>query len=82
LPETTNSTAVMAQRLVFWLPLIAAVLLLSACASQSSQSSAQEERPSGVGGGEETEQAGGELGDPALGDANAPVVMVEYADYQ
>ena len=83
MPETTNNTERMAQRLVLWLPLIAAALLISACASQSSQPSAQKERPSGNGGGgEETTQGGDELGHPVLGDADAPVVMVEYADYQ
>ena len=30
----------------------------------------------------ETREAGADLGNPSLGDENAPVLMVEYADYQ
>jgi protein-disulfide isomerase len=83
--------------LLLWLPLLAAVaLLLSGCAAQSSQPSGQEPRQSAedqtggsqtggsqTGGSGDGEQASrGELGHPALGDAGAPVVMVEYADFQ
>jgi hypothetical protein len=62
--------------LLLWLPLVV-VLLLSGCAAQSSRPPGQEAR-------EPAEERGsrGELGHPALGDAGAPVVMVEYADYQ
>ncbi len=31
---------------------------------------------------EETREAGADLGNPSLGDEDAPVVMIEYADYQ
>ena len=31
---------------------------------------------------EETREAGTDLGNPSLGDEDAPVVMIEYADYQ
>jgi protein-disulfide isomerase len=41
----------------------------------------EEERPSG-GGREGASQNGAELGHPALGSADAPVVMVEYGDFQ
>jgi protein-disulfide isomerase len=73
--------------LLLWLPLLAAVaLLLSGCAAQSSQPSGQEPRQSAedqTGGSGDGEQASrSELGHPALGDAGAPVVMVEYADFQ
>ncbi len=30
----------------------------------------------------ETQEAGADLGNPSLGDEDAPVLMVEYADYQ
>lgn len=51
--------------------------------SEAGQPSAGEEpagQPSQAGG----EQRGGdkELGHPALGEAGAPVVMIEYGDYQ
>ena len=80
-----NEGAKTAWPLLFWLPLIAvAALLLSGCASsQPSGQGAQAEQgeqTSGTGGGGEA--SGGELGHPVLGDAGAPVVMVEYADFQ
>jgi protein-disulfide isomerase len=40
---------------------------------------AQEEPPSG---GEQASQNGAELGHPSLGNAGAPVVMIEYGDFQ
>jgi hypothetical protein len=55
------------------LPLIAAVVaasLLSGCGAQSSQPSGQ--KPQRVA----------DLGHPGLGDSGAPVVMVEYGDFQ
>jgi protein-disulfide isomerase len=77
--------------LLLWLPLIVtAALLLSGCAAQNSQPSGQEARQSaedqsgesqtGGSGGEQASRSG--LGHPALGDTGAPVVMVEYADFQ
>jgi protein-disulfide isomerase len=42
---------------------------------------AQEERPSG-GEQERASQGGAELGHPSLGSADAPVVMIEYGDFQ
>jgi hypothetical protein len=69
------------------LPLIIAIagsaVLLSGERSQPAgqqPQSAEEERPSA--GGEEASQDGAELGHPSLGDADAPVVMIEYGDFQ
>ena len=42
---------------------------------------AQEEQPTG-NGPEEAAQNGAKLGHPTLGDADAPVVMVEYGDFR
>ena len=67
---------------MFPLIMAMAVALLSGCAAQSSQPSGQEpqaEQPSGSG---REEASRSELGHPSLGDANAPVVMVEYGDFQ
>ena len=84
--------------LLFWLPLIAAaLLLLCGCAAQTSQPSGQEPqagregqaseqtakqtaKPAGDRG--EAPQRDAALGHPGLGDADAPVVMVEYGDFQ
>jgi len=89
LPETSKNPGGGEGRawpLLFWLPLIAAVVaasLLSGCAAQSSQPSGQEPQ---AGQEEQTaEQASqrdAELGHPELGDSGAPVVMVEYGDFQ
>jgi hypothetical protein len=79
--------------LLFWLPLmVTAALLLSGCATQTSQPSGQEPHQpaedqtgraqTGGAGGDGEQASRGELGSPSLGDAGAPVVMVEYADYQ
>jgi protein-disulfide isomerase len=60
-----------------------AVALLSGCAAKSSRPSGQKpqaEQPSGSGGGQEASRSG--LGHPVLGDVSAPVVMVEYGDFQ
>ncbi len=35
-----------------------------------------------VASAETQEEAGADLGNPSLGDEDAPVLMVEYADYQ
>ncbi len=63
------------------LPLIVAVaVLLSGCGGEGQPpQSAREEQPSRP----DDEAAGdAELGSPSLGDAGAPVVMLEYADFQ
>ncbi len=46
----------------------------------SSQSSGQKKTQSAKK--EQASEAGGKLEHPALGDKNAPLVMVEYGDYQ
>jgi protein-disulfide isomerase len=99
LPETNKNPGGGAKRawpLLFWLPLITAVVaasFLSSCAAQSSQLSGQEPQ---AGQGEQTSnqtakpagdredapQRDAELGHPVLGDADAPVLMVEYGDFQ
>jgi hypothetical protein len=70
----------------FWplfvgVPLIAllavAAILLSGGGDGPSQPP-QDDRPQASGGGEEDSK----LGTPALGSADAPVVMTEYSDYQ
>ncbi|HEX5974348.1 MAG TPA: hypothetical protein VFY57_04220 [Rubrobacteraceae bacterium] len=76
--------------LLFSLPLIVALVaaaLLSGC--EGSRPSAQEERQhaenQSTGSGGDREQAsrgGSELGHPVVGDPGAPVLMVEYGDFQ
>lgn len=73
--------------LLFWLQLIVAlVVLLSGCAAQSSgqQTHQPAESQNTAPGGEREQASGGEskLGHPVLGDPGAPVVMVEYGDFQ
>jgi protein-disulfide isomerase len=80
--------------LLLWLPLIAAaLLLLCSCAAQSSRPTGQEpqagregqtseQTPKSTGDRAQALQRGAALGRPALGDAGAPVVMVEYGDFQ
>jgi hypothetical protein len=86
LPETNKSAVEGARRewlLLFPLIMAMAVALLSGCAAQSSQPSGQNpqaEQPSGSGGGQGASRS--ELGPPVLGDAGAPVLMVEYGDFQ
>jgi hypothetical protein len=74
--------------LLVGLPLILAVAVAAVLLSGGSHRSAgreqqppPDERPSG-GGGEQASQSHAELGHPSLGDANAPVVMIEYGDFQ
>jgi hypothetical protein len=76
--------------LLFSLPLIVALVaasLLSGC--EGSRPSAQEERQhaenqSTASGGdrEQASRGGSELGHPVVGDPGAPVLMVEYGDFQ
>ena len=96
--ETNKNTVGGTERswsLLFWLPIIAAaLLLLCGCAAQSSQPSSGQEPQAGREG-QTSEQTGKHAGDrgeapqrdaalghPGLGDADAPVVMVEYGDFQ
>jgi len=71
------------------LPLILAVavaaVLLSGDRSQPTgqgQPPPSEGRQAGSGGEERAPQGGAELGHPSLGRKNAPVVMIEYGDFQ
>lgn len=53
--------------------------------SEAGQPSAGEEpagQPSQAGGEQQASGGDKELGHPALGEAGAPVVMIEYGDYQ
>jgi len=53
--------------------------------SESGRPPAGEEpagQPSQAGGGQQASGGEKELGHPALGEAGAPVVMIEYGDYQ
>jgi protein-disulfide isomerase len=80
--------------LLLWPPLIAAaLLLLCGCAAQSSRPSghepqagqegqASEQTARSAGDRAQAPQRGAAPGHPALGDADAPVVMVEYGDFQ
>jgi len=77
--------------LLIGLPLIAiiavAAVLLSGEGDRAPQSSGQGQQSSGEkeqapGGGDATTSGDESLDHPALGDADAPVVLVEYSDYQ
>ncbi len=81
--------------LLIGLPIIviiaAAAVLLSGEGNRAPQSSGQGQQSSGggeqaSGGGKTSENAAPSenesLGHPALGGADAPVVLVEYSDYQ
>ena len=95
--ETNKNTVGGTERswsLLFWGPLVAAaLLLLCGCAAQSFQPSGQEPQAGREGqASEQTAKPAGDrgeapqrvaaLGHPGLGDADAPVVMVEYGDFQ
>jgi hypothetical protein len=81
-------------RLLILIPLLATVSFLAGCGGagsggssqpsveqQASRSAGSTEQRSG--GAESSGQAsGGRLGHPTLGEADAPVVLTEYADYQ
>ena len=67
------------------LPLIVLVAVAAVLFSggEQEQPSGTAERPGGAGSGEEEASGGGSgLGTPALGSADAPVVMTEYGDFQ
>jgi len=72
------------------LPLIAiiaiAAVVFAGGEESAPQNAGQEQRPSGAeeqaSDGDEPASGDERLGHPALGDADAPVVMVEYSDYQ
>ena len=75
--------------LLVGLPLILAVavaaVLLSAERSQppgQEPQPAEEGRQVRSGGGDKASRGGAELGHPSLGREDAPVVMIEYGDYQ
>lgn len=70
-------------RLIPLLVIIAA-LLLAGCGGPSSRGSQSSGGEQAVQSSSEdqTSGGGGKLGTPALGDEGAPVVMIEYADYQ
>ena len=71
------------------LPIIAIIavgaVVLAGGEDRAPQTAGQEQQPAGgerqaSGSGDESGDV--DLGHPALGDADAPVVMVEYSDYQ
>ena len=70
-----------------WLLIATAVLVHSGCAAQSSQQeprqpTEEQSRESQTGGSGSVDEVAYRLGSPALGDLGAPVVMVEYGDFQ
>ncbi|MCA1847727.1 MAG: DsbA family protein [Actinobacteria bacterium] len=70
------------------LPLILAVAVAAVLLSgERYQPPGQEPQPAEEGrqvrsGGEQASRGGAELGHPSLGSESAPVVMIEYGDYQ
>jgi hypothetical protein len=70
------------------LPLIAAVAVAAVLLSgESSQPAGQEQNPPSEGrqarpGGEQASRGSAGLGHPSLGSEDAPVVMIEYGDFQ
>jgi hypothetical protein len=84
-PDTyTKKVAV----LFILIALLATVSYLAGCAatvSRDSSQSSEEPQASRTAGStepEDEESSGGPLGHPALGEADAPVVLTEYSDYQ
>jgi hypothetical protein len=75
-------------RLLILIALLVTVSYLTGCGGAGSGSSSQlseeqqESRSAGTTRPEDEEYSGGRLGPPALGDADAPVVLTEYSDYQ
>jgi hypothetical protein len=74
--------------LLILIALLATVSYLAGCAGTGSRDSSQSSegqqasRTAGPTEPEDEESSGGRLGHPALGDADAPVVLTEYSDYQ
>ena len=65
------------------LGLVALLVFISACGGGGGAGNQRaEEKPSKEVASAETREAGADLGSPSLGDEDAPVVMMEYADYQ
>jgi hypothetical protein len=70
------------------LPLILAIAVAAVLLSgERSQPTGQEQPPPSEGrqapsGGDQASRGGAELGHPSLGSEDAPVVMVEYGDFQ
>jgi hypothetical protein len=79
-------------RLLILIALLAMASYLTGCGGAGSRGTSQpseEQQESRTAGSTEPEDeessgqaSGGRLGPPALGDADAPVVLTEYADYQ
>jgi len=67
-------------------PLLLGLALITLFATVSCGGAAGEQREDPLVGGSrvgpEEPQAGADLGHPALGNENAPVVLIEYADFQ
>jgi hypothetical protein len=92
LSETNKNQGEGARRL--WplfvgLPLILAVAVAAVLLSGGRSQPADQEQPppseggqARSGGGEQASRGGAELGSPSLGREDAPVVMIEYGDYQ
>ena len=74
--------------LLILIALFATISYLAGCAGTGSRDSSQSSegqqasRTAGPTEPEDEESSGGRLGHPALGDADAPVVLTEYSDYQ
>ena len=74
--------------LLILIALFATISYLAGCAGTGSRDSSQSSegqqasRTAGPTEPEDEESSGGRLRAPALGDADAPVVLTEYSDYQ
>ena len=78
--------------LLILITLLATISYLTGCAGTGSRGTSQpseEQQASRTAGSTEPEDeessgqvSGGRLGHPMLGDADAPVVLTEYSDYQ
>ena len=80
--ETNKNSGGGARRL--W-PLFVGLPLILAVAFAAVLLSGERSQPAGQvrsGGGERASRGGAELGHPSLGREDAPVVMIEYGDFQ